>query len=600
MALPVLTKRRFQPEFAAWAIFLHVGALILLPLYFSWGYLAFGFFMAVITAHSMGIFHHMYLTHSSFRAHPALEALGALLGTLSWRGPMAAPLRYVALHRVHHSYSDREADPHSPIHGIFHAFLGWNWFFAPVFADQKQYLRWAGPHRHKPFLLFLDRHVHLLQLAYGLILFGIGGSIGYLTKGEFDFHGAMATFAFGVFAKTLFVVYLANTVDVINHGPGYRNYETRDLSTNSFIMAAIHWGGAISWHNNHHGRPSYFSVKRKWWEFDIHLHSMRALQSIGLVSHIKELDETGADEKDHKLTHYLNQDTTLAAGMISLRLGQFILPLVAFLFAMPYLSSTPQIVAVALLAPLSAIGLHNLALLGHEGTHFNLAKNKLLSSMLGSFFASMVPFHFNTGFALSHAAHHVHANTEKDPDVAVFAPYKTLWSRLIQARRAASLEYFIGTMKAAFGKSGAVKLPGLKAGELRFLAFFNIVASVSFLALYVFLCVKFGLAFTILFVATYSLTFALSAIRPYLEHAGTDAQKYSNSRTFASPALDVVFGGINYHLAHHLYPRVPAYRIARFQKWLNLQDEFRKERKVMDRSPARLYKAAARLPYGRR
>ncbi len=37
-----------------------------------------------------------------------------------------------------------------------------------------------------------------------------------------------------------------------------------------------------------------------------------------------------------------------------------------------------------LLAPLSAIGLHKLALLGHEGTHFNLAKNKLISSLLGT------------------------------------------------------------------------------------------------------------------------------------------------------------------------------------------------------------------------
>ena len=62
-------------------------------------------------------------------------------------------------------------------------------------------------------------------------------------------------------------------------------------STNSFLMAGIHLGGAISWHNNHHAHQEYFTVKKNWWEFDIHHIFLRLLQRFGLVWDIKILDE---------------------------------------------------------------------------------------------------------------------------------------------------------------------------------------------------------------------------------------------------------------------------------------------------------------------
>ena len=83
-----------------------------------------------------------------------------------------------------------------------------------------------------------------------------------------------------------------NAVDVINHTIGYRAYETKDHSTNSFIMAAVHLGGAISWHNNHHGHQHYFSVKKNWWEFDVHHQFLKFLSLFGLTWDVLVLDET--------------------------------------------------------------------------------------------------------------------------------------------------------------------------------------------------------------------------------------------------------------------------------------------------------------------
>jgi stearoyl-CoA desaturase (delta-9 desaturase) len=114
--------------------------------------------------------------------------------------------------------------------------------------------------------------------------------------GWFVFGGGLsdglAYLIYGVFVKTFLVTYLSNAVDLLNHSHGYRNYETSDLSSNSPIMAVLHGGGAITWHNNHHAHPGYFYVRKKWWEFDLHYQLLRFLSMAKLVTNIKVLDET--------------------------------------------------------------------------------------------------------------------------------------------------------------------------------------------------------------------------------------------------------------------------------------------------------------------
>jgi len=282
----LLEKREFQPRYLIWAILLHLIGFAIAPFFFKAWTLSFSFLMAAVTAYSMGIFHHMYLSHQSFKSATWLENLGVLLGTLTWRGPMAAPLRYASMHRVHHRYSDKNKDPHSPQHGMFHALLGWNWYHTSFFQKPELYRRLAPEQfRHNKFFIFCDNNVNLLQFLYGALLF----LVGYLSSG---LELAITLVLYGVFVKTLIVIYAANLVDLINHTIGYRNYKTGDKSTNSFIMAILHLGGAISWHNNHHARAKYFRVKTKWWEFDVHHMLLNFLSLFGAVEDIKVLDET--------------------------------------------------------------------------------------------------------------------------------------------------------------------------------------------------------------------------------------------------------------------------------------------------------------------
>ncbi|WP_428266821.1 fatty acid desaturase [Haliangium sp.] len=277
--------------------FLHVVAVHLVvlaaaPWLFTWSAFLFAFAAIMVFGYAMGIFHHMLLTHRSFKCSPWIEKLGSLMGTLTWRGPFAGPVQYVAMHRVHHAYSDTENDPHTPTKGIWYALLAWFWRMPYGFSSPELYDRHARDLLSNRWHVFLDRNVHLVQLAWAAICFAGGALAPLAVGGPIDPVNGLRYVVYGVFVKTLMGWYLINAVDVINHTIGYRNYETEEDSTNSFLMAFIHGGGAISWHNNHHAHMGYFTVKRRWWEFDVHRGILRFLGLFGLVSDIKVLDET--------------------------------------------------------------------------------------------------------------------------------------------------------------------------------------------------------------------------------------------------------------------------------------------------------------------
>src|SRR5204863_3248164 len=76
---------------------------------------------------------HRYLTHRSFKTSRPVRFMLAALGSAAIEGPV---ISWVADHRKHHAFSDREGDPHSPhvghggtwrgaLKGLAHSHMGW-------------------------------------------------------------------------------------------------------------------------------------------------------------------------------------------------------------------------------------------------------------------------------------------------------------------------------------------------------------------------------------------------------------------------------------------------------------------------------------------
>jgi fatty acid desaturase len=101
-----------------------VGVFLVVPMLalvaaipFAWGWglgwhdIVIGAVFYWVSGFGITVGYHRYFTHSSFKANRALRIALAVAGSLAMEG---AVITWVADHRRHHKYSDREGDPHSP------------------------------------------------------------------------------------------------------------------------------------------------------------------------------------------------------------------------------------------------------------------------------------------------------------------------------------------------------------------------------------------------------------------------------------------------------------------------------------------------------
>lgn len=65
---------------------------------------------------------HRLFTHRTYRAKPFLKFWLLFLQTMSGQEPV---IRWVRDHRVHHKFTDTNADPHNSTRGFFFCHMGW-------------------------------------------------------------------------------------------------------------------------------------------------------------------------------------------------------------------------------------------------------------------------------------------------------------------------------------------------------------------------------------------------------------------------------------------------------------------------------------------
>jgi fatty acid desaturase len=226
------------------------------------------------------------------------------------------------------------------------------------------------------------------------------------------------------------------------------------------------------------------------------------------------------------------------------------------------LPAAVRALAVLLLALVGQQGLHLLGWVGHEGFHLNLHRNKMVSALLGTCASSMVFSFAQVGVAITHALHHRHTNGPEDPDLQLFSPHQTLWRRLLFGRLAVNRVFFANTIRLAFGwpLPVSVVVP-FRPRQLRVLACVNLLCSSAFMAAYAWAVVVSPLRALAAIALPHLLAIALSGLRPYLEHAGTEIGPFRDARSYTSPIYTWLFYGNNFHLEHHLYPSVPCYRL---------------------------------------
>jgi stearoyl-CoA desaturase (delta-9 desaturase) len=208
--------------------------------------------------------YHRYFSHRSFRTGRVVQFLLALGGTTS---AQKGPLWWAGHHRMHHRYSDRDHDIHSPRDGFWWSHVGWILSTRYKATDVAAIRDFAA----YPELRLLDRYSWAPPWALGITCFLLGGwgalLIGFCLSTVLLWHGTFV-------------------VNSLTHLIGRRRFATTDTSRNSFLIALV--TGGEGWHNNHHYLPASVRQGFVWWEIDPTWYALRALSALHLVRDLKD------------------------------------------------------------------------------------------------------------------------------------------------------------------------------------------------------------------------------------------------------------------------------------------------------------------------
>ncbi|MGY1727470.1 acyl-CoA desaturase [Geodermatophilus sp. SYSU D01062] len=232
--------------------FLALAAVV--PAVWGWGLswldvgLAVGFYFLTLLGVTVG--YHRYFTHGSFKARRPLRIALAVVGCMAVQGPV---VQWVADHRRHHAFSDREGDPHSPwrygtdthalLKGMWHAHLGW-------LFDRRQ----TNAERYAPDLL-KDRGLRVtsrLFILWAFLSLAVPTAVGGLVTGSWT--GAWTAFFWAGLVRVALLHHVTWSINSICHVVGSRPFASRDRATNFWPLAVLSAGE--SWHNLHHADPT--------------------------------------------------------------------------------------------------------------------------------------------------------------------------------------------------------------------------------------------------------------------------------------------------------------------------------------------------------
>lgn len=194
------------------------------------------------------IYLHRTLAHRSLALHPIADFT---FRTILWITTGMRRREWVAVHRKHHTFTDREGDPHSPkMHGFWNVQLFNVYYYAREARKTETLEKYAPDLREDR----LDR----LMFSRGWVGLGIGIGALCLTLGLWP--GLIAA---GVH-MTLYVFVVSPLINGLSHARGHQNFPNT-----AYNWRILSWfTGGESLHNNHHAHPRAprFSVAR--WEFD--------------------------------------------------------------------------------------------------------------------------------------------------------------------------------------------------------------------------------------------------------------------------------------------------------------------------------------------
>ncbi|HEY0806871.1 MAG TPA: acyl-CoA desaturase [Pseudonocardiaceae bacterium] len=285
---PVLDGQRTTTEQLLVQVFVVLPLLALLaavPLAWGWGLswtdigLAVGWYAVSGLGVTVG-FHRLF-THGAFRANRALRIALAIAGSFSMEGPV---IDWVADHRRHHAFADRDGDPHSPwrfgtsagavARGFVHAHVGWLFD-----RNRTNHARFAPD-------LVADADIRKVSdsfMVWATISIGAPAVMGGLIT--WSWWGALTALFWAGLVRVAVLHHVTWSVNSVCHIIGARPFAARDKSANFWPLAILSFGE--SWHNLHHADPTCARHGVLRGQVDISARLIRWFEQLGWVWQVR-------------------------------------------------------------------------------------------------------------------------------------------------------------------------------------------------------------------------------------------------------------------------------------------------------------------------
>jgi stearoyl-CoA desaturase (Delta-9 desaturase) len=247
-------SRKEQAALAAFIIVPFLAVAVAVPVawggWLGWTDVILMVVMYWLTGHGVTVGFHRLFTHKSFKPNRPLKIALAIAGNMAIQGPV---IRWVADHRKHHKFSDRDGDPHSPwrygndvkalAKGFWYAHM--MWLFNPEQSPQRKY---APDLLNDADIVKISRQFPI-WVAISLLAPAVAG--GLIT---WSWQGAITAFFWASLVRVSLLHHVTWSINSICHTIGERPFVSRDKSANVWWLAIPSMGE--SWHNLHHADPT--------------------------------------------------------------------------------------------------------------------------------------------------------------------------------------------------------------------------------------------------------------------------------------------------------------------------------------------------------
>ena len=221
------------------------------------------FILAQIAVVATSIYLHRAVAHRSLSLGPFTAIV---FRAVLWLLTGQSRQQWVAVHRKHHTFTDREGDPHSPLLLGFWRVQLWNVYYYIREARNSDTVEKFAPDVSAD---WWEQHV----FSRGWTGLGLGVALVSMAIGWWQ--GPLAMIGHGI----LYMFVLAPLINGLGHWRGAQNFG--NTAYNSRVLAWVTGGESL--HNNHHAFPRSpkFSLRRS--ELDPSWIAIRVLAALRLV-----------------------------------------------------------------------------------------------------------------------------------------------------------------------------------------------------------------------------------------------------------------------------------------------------------------------------